>query len=686
MSDSKKDSSNKSQTRVIKQKRKNPHPVRQYFKYESSTQQRCRFCNWITRENATRMVKHIAYQCASTSNSVRLAMQRCVQEAKDRESNSSFTEHNKKDIHSLFNSIDMDKRQCLFCGWTTRLNLTRMRHHIISVCKEVPAETRNRFIKVDTGEDYSSFSIINVDLDDRKGFEIVSSKSLQNVINTDMNDRERFEVVTSKALSKLDTSMDEMSNDNDEARNQDESDTADSYYVYGEFETEPDQQQELETIKQEAPQHHVIAEVIVGNGADGEEYEEQEQELMDDAEENDEPLEPSQIEFLDIDQRECHWCQSTLSEYKAEYVTDGKVFCSLECKILEDINNRPKTKEPEKMRNVANTRTYSKIIMTQERSAEATPCRKKPTQPPTDDQTKVKNALPVSTFSKPLQPIVGPDAKTLTSVKVQNKIEPAKMIQSKVVQPKAIFTTSRVYRRASLHEAQKQQSAAAVGDEGSCHSFGGGHVYPQEAPRFVDHKLQYTKAVISRPAPEFEATAVVDGAFKKIKLSDYRGKYLVFFFYPLDFTFVCPTEILAFSDRVKEFKKLNAEVIAASIDSHFTHLAWINTPRKEGGLGQINIPLVSDITHSIAKDYGVYLDDLGHTLRGLFIIDDRGVLRQITMNDLPVGRSVDETLRLVQAFQYTDKHGEVCPAGWKPGQDTIVPNPEAKIKYFEKNH
>lgn len=162
-------------------------------------------------------------------------------------------------------------------------------------------------------------------------------------------------------------------------------------------------------------------------------------------------------------------------------------------------------------------------------------------------------------------------------------------------------------------------------------------------------------------------------------------------------------------------------MVACSVDSHFTHLAWINTPRKEGGLGKINIPLLSDLTHSIAKDYGVYLEDLGHTLRGLFIIDDKGVLRQITMNDLPVGRSVDETLRLVQAFQYTDSHGEVCPAGWKPGQDTvsankiilllylslrisalnflillllfiqpfyvfsqIIPNPDAKKKYFEK--
>jgi peroxiredoxin 2/4 len=150
--------------------------------------------------------------------------------------------------------------------------------------------------------------------------------------------------------------------------------------------------------------------------------------------------------------------------------------------------------------------------------------------------------------------------------------------------------------------------------EDSCQSFAGGSVYPQSDVRH-DHKLQYTKAVISKPAPAFEGTAVIDGQIKQLKLSDYLGKYVVFFFYPLDFTFVCPTEILAFSDRVKEFTNINVEVVACSVDSHFTHLAWINTPRKEGGLGKINIPLLSDITHSIAKDYGVYLDDLGHTLR-----------------------------------------------------------------------
>jgi peroxiredoxin (alkyl hydroperoxide reductase subunit C) len=143
---------------------------------------------------------------------------------------------------------------------------------------------------------------------------------------------------------------------------------------------------------------------------------------------------------------------------------------------------------------------------------------------------------------------------------------------------------------------------------------------------------------------------------------------------------------LAFSDRVEEFRKINTEVIAASVDSHFTHLAWIKTARKEGGLGNVKIPLLSDLSHKISKDYGVYLEDLGHTLRGLFIIDSKGILRQITMNDLPVGRSVDETLRLVQAFQYTDTHGEVCPAGWKKGARTIIPDPEEKLKYFQQEN
>ncbi|XP_047699793.1 peroxiredoxin-4 isoform X2 [Prionailurus viverrinus] len=211
--------------------------------------------------------------------------------------------------------------------------------------------------------------------------------------------------------------------------------------------------------------------------------------------------------------------------------------------------------------------------------------------------------------------------------------------------------------------------------EEECHFYAGGQVYPGETSRVsaADHSLHLSKAKISKPAPYWEGTAVINGEFKELKLTDYHGKYLVFFFYPLDFTFVCPTEIIAFGDRIEEFRSINAEVVACSVDSQFTHLAWINTPRRQGGLGPIKIPLLSDLNHQISKDYGVYLEDSGHTLRGLFIIDDKGILRQITLNDLPVGRSVDETLRLVQAFQYTDKHGEVCPAGWKPGSDTIKP-------------
>ncbi|KAI7686417.1 Peroxiredoxin-2, partial [Sarcoptes scabiei] len=191
---------------------------------------------------------------------------------------------------------------------------------------------------------------------------------------------------------------------------------------------------------------------------------------------------------------------------------------------------------------------------------------------------------------------------------------------------------------------------------------------------------------IGQPAPIFKGTAVIDGQFKEITLSDYLGKYVILFFYPMDFTFVCPTEIIAFSDRAAEFQKLNCQVIAASTDSHYTHLAWVNTPRKEGGLGKMNIPLLADKNSKISMDYGVYLEDKGVPLRGLFIIDDKGILRQITVNDLPVGRNVDETIRLLQAFQYTDVHGEVCPANWKPGSDTIKPGVDSSKAYFQKNN
>uniref|UniRef100_A0A3P8VUT3 thioredoxin-dependent peroxiredoxin n=1 Tax=Cynoglossus semilaevis TaxID=244447 RepID=A0A3P8VUT3_CYNSE len=198
-----------------------------------------------------------------------------------------------------------------------------------------------------------------------------------------------------------------------------------------------------------------------------------------------------------------------------------------------------------------------------------------------------------------------------------------------------------------------------------------------------DQGMAAGKAKIGYLAPDFTAKAVMpDGQFKDLKLSDYRGKYVVFFFYPLDFTFVCPTEIIAFSEAAEEFRKIGCEVIGASVDSHFSHFAWTNTPRKQGGLGTMKIPLVSDVRRTISTDYGVLKEDEGIAFRGLFIIDDKGILRQITINDLPVGRSVEETMRLVQAFQFTDKNGEVCPAGWKPGSDTIKPDPVSDLNSF----
>ena len=159
---------------------------------------------------------------------------------------------------------------------------------------------------------------------------------------------------------------------------------------------------------------------------------------------------------------------------------------------------------------------------------------------------------------------------------------------------------------------------------------------------------------------------------------------MILFWYPKDFTFVCPTEIIAFSDRAKEFEELNCQLLAASTDTPEVHLAWIKTPRTAGGLGYMQIPILADVTKSVAARYGVLKEDAGIALRGLYIINPEGVLRQITVNDLPVGRSIDETLRLLKAFKFTDEHGEVCPANWTPGSDTIKPNPKESQEYFGK--
>ena len=192
--------------------------------------------------------------------------------------------------------------------------------------------------------------------------------------------------------------------------------------------------------------------------------------------------------------------------------------------------------------------------------------------------------------------------------------------------------------------------------------------------------------LVQQQAPEFTAQAVMpDGSFKEISLSEYRGKHVLLFFYPLDFTFVCPTEIIAFSDRAAEFEALGVQILGCSIDSHFTHLAWRNTPRAEGGLGDIKYPLVADLNKDIGRAYDVLLPG-GISLRGLFLIDKDGVVRHQVVNDLPLGRSVDEALRMVQALQFFEQNGEVCPANWQEGAPTIKADPESSKEFFSAEY
>lgn len=191
-------------------------------------------------------------------------------------------------------------------------------------------------------------------------------------------------------------------------------------------------------------------------------------------------------------------------------------------------------------------------------------------------------------------------------------------------------------------------------------------------------------SLVTKQAPVFSAEAVVNKEFKEINLEDYKGKWVVLFFYPLDFTFVCPTEITAMSDAYSEFEKRGCEVIGVSTDSKFSHLAWINTPRTEGGLGAINYPLVADFTKSISADYGVLLDG-GMALRGTFIIDPNGKVQFELIHDLGIGRNVNEILRNVDALQFVAEHGEVCPAGWTPGKETMTPDPEKMKDYYKNN-
>jgi peroxiredoxin (alkyl hydroperoxide reductase subunit C) len=192
--------------------------------------------------------------------------------------------------------------------------------------------------------------------------------------------------------------------------------------------------------------------------------------------------------------------------------------------------------------------------------------------------------------------------------------------------------------------------------------------------------------LVTREAPDFTADAVMpDNSFGTIKLSSFRGKNVVLFFYPLDFTFVCPSEILAFNKRLPEFKERNCEVIGVSVDSKFTHLAWKNTPLDQGGIGDIQYPLVADLKKEIAKDYGVLFENAGVALRGLFLIDTKGIVRHALINDLPLGRSVGEALRMVDALQFVETHGDqVCPANWQEGDVAMKPTAEGVAEYLAR--
>ena len=192
--------------------------------------------------------------------------------------------------------------------------------------------------------------------------------------------------------------------------------------------------------------------------------------------------------------------------------------------------------------------------------------------------------------------------------------------------------------------------------------------------------------LVGKPAPDFTAQAVYgNNEIKELKLSDFKGKnYVVLFFYPLDFTFVCPSELIAFDHRLAEFKKRGVEVIGCSIDSQFTHLAWKNTPVNNGGIGQVGYPLVADIKHTIAQAYDVEAVG-GVAFRATFLIDKAGNVRHQYVNDLPLGRNIDEFLRLVDALQFTEEHGEVCPAGWQKGKAGMKPSTDGVAKYLAEH-
>ena len=190
--------------------------------------------------------------------------------------------------------------------------------------------------------------------------------------------------------------------------------------------------------------------------------------------------------------------------------------------------------------------------------------------------------------------------------------------------------------------------------------------------------------LVGKQAPNFTAKAVVNGGEiqDNFSLNFGAGRYTVLFFYPLDFTFVCPTELHAFQEKLAEFEKRNTDVVGCSVDSWFSHAAWLNTPKKEGGIQGVTYPIVSDFKKQISRDYGVLNEELGAAYRGLFLMDKDGIVRHELVNDLPLGRNVDEAIRIIDALQFTEVHGEVCPANWHQGEEAMSATNEGVKNYL----
>ena len=191
------------------------------------------------------------------------------------------------------------------------------------------------------------------------------------------------------------------------------------------------------------------------------------------------------------------------------------------------------------------------------------------------------------------------------------------------------------------------------------------------------------QTLVGQKAPDFSTNAVFNGQIQAVSLDDFKGKWKLLFFYPLDFTFVCPTEITGFSDKISLFKGLNTQVIGCSVDSEFSHLRWTKIPRNEGGIGDIAYPILADIDKSISENYGILMGG-SVAFRATFVIDDNNIIQHASVNNLSVGRNIEEFARLVEGYQYAAKHGEVCPAEWSPGGDTMKPDPKGSQEYFKK--